>query len=598
MIYRNFVLATLSFIVVILISPEVQAARWHQVESSDVVHFRVKKGTLRIACINQDLVLTRKSSNRGIIYRVLRLRDFIRNGFPRARATLKFERLTERCLDESGAPPIATPTPTPTGTVAPNLTATIEQHGVQFQFANPVPYGTFANGDYWVVGPVTLTAISPDYTGTRHGFEINPSSINLQGFDSRAPSFDATLVPTLPLVVAPGSSVVKAISIDVNEATCRPCLQTAAVLTVLAESPPNGGSDFFRPGYFGSIKELHSTEHLKTELLPTLPQVAGAPSLETIASQYARVQLDHKTNWTGRYLHPSDNMPDYGSSISIRNSDAALRLMLDDSIESKRQAIINYVQHGLDVYYTLIQGGLWPANGGHTLGRLLPMAFAAVILDDQSIKDAVQNSTPQEFCENLTVYYSANAGRALYGQQPGGSGGGAYWTNLVLDTGSRTQRDPYGYIDGGYRPGSSYQYCCISMPYKATALAVELMPSIKSLWPNSHLLDYAKRWVEFGAWTQPDPCAPAEGSCSGGDNPGAACNTANELSTCTGGGTCTLSMDNYGVTFGDDGAGGCILDSNPSDGIGRFPNAHGSSANSGYYGSAFSNTMWDNYYPN
>ncbi|WKZ56585.1 MAG: hypothetical protein QY326_07595 [Bdellovibrionota bacterium] len=135
------------------------------------------------------------------------------------------------------------------------------------------------------------------------------------------------------------------------------------------------------------------------------------------------------------------------------------------------------------------------------------------------------------------------------------------------------------------------------MPYKSTALAVELMPAVKSLWPNLHFLEYAQRWVEFGAWTQPDPCAPATGVCNGGNNSGAACTTANEATICTGGGSCTFSMNDYGIAFGDDGPGRCILDTDPSDGTGRFPDRHGTSTDSGSYGSAFSNTMWDAYYP-
>jgi hypothetical protein len=37
----------------------------------------------------------------------------------------------------------------------------ISQHGVTWFFDKCYQYGTYANGDYWVVGPVTITDINP-----------------------------------------------------------------------------------------------------------------------------------------------------------------------------------------------------------------------------------------------------------------------------------------------------------------------------------------------------------------------------------------------------------------------------------------------------
>ena len=79
----------------------------------------------------------------------------------------------------------------------------------------------------------------------------------------------------------------------------------------------------------------------------------------------------------------------------------------------------------------------------------------------------------------------------------------------------------------------------------------------------------------------------------------APCTTASEPTACTGeGGYCDASANwdaEYGVLWGPDGAGGCILDSDSSDGSGRFPLLHGSNVDSGYYGSALAEEMWDAY---
>jgi hypothetical protein len=51
-------------------------------------------------------------------------------------------------------------------------------------------------------------------------------------------------------------------------------------------------------------------------------------------------------------------------------------------------------------------------------------------------------------------------------------------------------------------------------------------------------------------------------------------------------------MAEYGHAFGPDGQGGCILDRDPSDGIGRFPSLHGAARSAGDYTSDFAIAMW------
>jgi hypothetical protein len=473
----------------------------------------------------------------------------------------------------------------------------IEQYGIAWTFESPVPYGQFANGDYWVLGPVVITAVTPDFDGEHQGWEVNPADPVAQGFDVRVADFDASLVPILPYTAGAGESIVKAVSTEpLDDNDCRPCLQTAAVLTVLGEVPPDAGRTVFRPPYFGDGKPLYSTGDLHNDLLPSLAPTAGAPSLEDMGNGFRRVQLDHKTNWTGRAMHPADNLPDYGSSIAGRNAEGALRLMLDDPEADKTDLLVFYVQYGIDLYHMMIGGVTWPPNGGHSEGRKLPVTFAAALLDDREMKDAVSGAGHDQFGENGGMYYSDAAGTVLYGQAQDET---MYWQNLAMDTGSRTLSDPYGLIDGGHRPGASYDFCCLALPWKSTAAALRIMPGLVEIWNYGPFFEYVDRWVSQGAWTQPDTCTPPDGVCSGGDNPGAACTTANETDVCTGTDAfCdgTASWDaHYGVTYGPDGIGGCIPDTDDSDGIGRFPGRHGTSVDDGYYGSAFAEEMWDAY---
>ena len=486
--------------------------------------------------------------------------------------------------------------------VDPNNTAPttdqIVQYGIAWTFDEQVPYGRFANGDYWVLGPVTIVRMLPDAAGGHHGWEVNPDDNSAQAFDERIGDYVAARMPELPYTAQPGQSIVKSISLEpLGDTECRPCLQTAAVLTVLGTPPPDQGTTVFRPPYFGPDKPLYSVNDLDTTLLPTLDATGDPPALADLSEWFRRVQLDHKVNWTGRPLHPVDNLPDYGSSIAVRNADGALGLMLADDPADKWEPLVHYVQYGIDLYHMLLGGVSWPPNGGHSEGRRLPLTFAATVLGHGDMQAAVSAGATNLFGESGGVYWSEDASQVLFGQTWNSEDD--YWTNLVFDTGSRTTPDPYGYIDGGYRPGGSYQFCCTAKPWKSTVTALHLMPSLQPVWNHTPSLDYVERWVTFGAWTQPDPCAPAWGDCVGGDNAGAACTSANEPDVCTGEeGFCDTKVSwdsDYGVTYGPDGSGGCILDTDPTDGIGRFPLLHGTSTDDGHYGSAFADALWSVY---
>jgi hypothetical protein len=201
------------------------------------------------------------------------------------------------------------------------------------------------------------------------------------------------------------------------------------------------------------------------------------------------------------------------------------------------------------------------------------LAFAAALLDEPGMRRVVGES--DFFHEDKLLYRSEVTGQALFGTARGYDRARLerhYWRGVFEHAvtggtgGYKAYRDPYGYIDGGYVPGAGYQYCCISQPWKGEALACLLMPSLKQLWNDEAFFEYVDRWVAFGTWALPDPCAPVD--------------SAWEL---------------YGHTFGPDGRGGCIADRDTTDGVGRFPARHGSERDGGGRYSAFQAAMWDAY---
>lgn len=450
-------------------------------------------------------------------------------------------------------------------------TNSITQYGITWTFDKEYDYGQFVNGDYWVVGPVKIIKITPDYTKGRNGWQVNPSSAWQQGFDDRALSFLASLVPALPYDAKPGESLVKTIS--VTNGNAKTYVQTASILTVLTAAPPD---NVFRPPYFGTAKPLYPAD-LKLELLPKLPSINGAISLASVEQKFKGPHISHLSNWNGDQIRPAESYQQkdpYGADISTDAAASILRLMLDDSAASKKQAAIYITQAGIDYYHMALGGTTWQADGGHGNGIKLPITFAAAILDNKEMKDFV-STAPKDglkhtFGEDGMIYRGKN-GKVLYGKISPWCTEPDYWKEISV-WGSKTCRDPYGIIDGSPKPGDIYDTCCNVMPWKYTALSLVLMPELRKVWNNDQIIEFADRWVAHGSLTQQDPCAPV------GQGGGA-----------LGNGECKLDPDlTPGSTFEK-------FSCQPGKQCGRFPERDGASKNYGYRSSEFGNEMWEKY---
>ena len=208
------------------------------------------------------------------------------------------------------------------------------------------------------------------------------------------PYFDAALNVTRPnqqdlsalnpLLVPVNSSLVS--SISAPQAGALPQLQTAAILTVLPAPPPAGS---FRPPYSGSDKTIRfNRSRLNHALLSRLPPVSGTPDLAAVERLFERPWLDHVPNWPARFLHPLDNMPDYGREMSTQVGIGALMLHLNFSAAAKETLLVRFVQLGIDLYGIARDGGNhnWTPAGGQTSGRKWPVLFAGLLLNDAAMR--------------------------------------------------------------------------------------------------------------------------------------------------------------------------------------------------------------------
>ena len=271
-------------------------------------------------------------------------------------------------------------------TAAPASTARLrdrlQRNGVTWQLRRGARAGRYVNGDWWVVGPVELVAITPRCVRSdarvQNGAMINPDPTRPhQGYDSALAGSAAhsgyrdalnvalEVSAARPLRLAPGDTLVSTVS---HEAAGQlPQLERCALLTVVATPPPPRS---FRPPYCGFDKRARwSADDLDLTVLAQLPPVPGAPTPRELVAQLEHTWLDHLPGYQRRFLHPSRNMPDYGREIADLVGTAALTLNLDIAAHDKRALLVALVQLGVDVFGVVRQGGRFAADGGSGLRR-------------------------------------------------------------------------------------------------------------------------------------------------------------------------------------------------------------------------------------
>ncbi len=405
----------------------------------------------------------------------------------------------------------------------------VSQYGITWTFDRPVRAGQFINGDWWVIGPVTISRVtpapgpeSPDVilqaktnvygdTSLRSDLRMRNGSMVLlragtkQGYDSRNQSYDPSLSLNFPAVIEPNRSVISTISnptIPVarfpheimwpSEKTCQNTLRVAAVLTVLAEAPP---PDAFRPSYAGTTKPIYRAAQLKWELLKQLPAPAIDPAAypawyelrvpddwTKMERYFQRAWIDHLTSWEQQELNPSENQPNYGREYSRLVSIASLMLHLDVPQERKRKLLIGLVQYGIDLSGVAQVGGYWNWGGGLGSGRKWPIYFASLMLDAPALRTLPEKAV---FHEDAQCYYGTGwAGQTALN-----------W--MVEHHGRRLhyeERDP-GTWDSWDKLSEMYRTNTNAVSWVGTALAVRLMQGIV-IWNHDSYFDYCDRWME------------------------------------------------------------------------------------------------------
>lgn len=401
--------------------------------------------------------------------------------------------------------------PVVSGSDSAGRTRTISHAGITWTFDRPVTSGQFANGDWWVLGPVALIDIAPRTmpAGARsqHGSMLDPDPrLPRQGYDSAMsggaanntydPGLNVALrvSPATPVQLVAGNSLISTIS--QAQPGSLPQLETCAILTCVGAVPP---ADALRPPYCGPDRELRwRTGALDLSRLQRLPPPPDCPDIDWLLEQFERPWLDHFPDWRGRYLHPRRNMPDYGRELADLVGKAALVLQLDIDPARKNLLVIRLVQYGIDCYGIIAGGGRFPPDGGSGSGRKLPALLAGVLLGDAAILGMLREHR-FAFGEDAQTFHVTETAPGVWNGGHGGYGaadqGLAEWGNRHADDPSRDDKD-WG--------GDPFRRCCTANAWVGFVLAARMM-GLQAEWGHDALFDYMDRYLRVepeGSWTR------------------------------------------------------------------------------------------------
>ena len=289
-----------------------------------------------------------------------------------------------------------------------NAASSVSQYGITWAFSGDRTVGQFVNGDWWVIGPVTVTSITPAPVVTSfsaNGSMINPVPGQTQGlyYDSgtNSPAYaaDKNVALQLPVTIQPENSLYSTINNPntwtAGELQEKTWFKETAVLTVLSSAPPAGS---FRPPYAGSNKTIKSNWNISKMNYSVLrnlaiPNISNLPSRVWLEAATQRPLLEMNYNylnsqWKSSWGESKDGgypRRTYGREISHISSAAGLYLQTNVGNGTKERLLINMCQWGIDVHGLINSGMQWQSNGGHNLGRLMPLYIAAKVLGDSDM---------------------------------------------------------------------------------------------------------------------------------------------------------------------------------------------------------------------
>lgn len=409
------------------------------------------------------------------------------------------------------------------------LASQVAQYGVTFTFTQPRPVGQYANGDWWVQGPVAITTISPastvhsgtDGNGTPYinrvvnGTMVNPGnrvfasgglpannvSNTLQSFDTFAngvsnmvysPAHNVDPGATGAPLVVPTGSVMKFVSrltgLALNN---RPAGLDMVVLTVV-QNPPAVGA--IRPGV--SRAGSKASPCLRSDFnLAVFQNLTPPPSAPTFAQaldwvdRYVEAAYPDSINNTG--AKGFSNHPEYGRDIGNNLHRALLCLHLSTFTAAQKLTLLSHLAAiADDLVARAEEGAITLGAGGGNSWKLPTVAVCAAALGPKaptSWLTYLSTSQRAVWAENRQIFRVTGADIALPRFTTDGRTRTAY-TQQMIGSAEWGEQPLTSAAHSGANWNASYRDI-VSYSLLPGALAVELTTGAKALW------DYPEFWL-------------------------------------------------------------------------------------------------------
>jgi len=384
------------------------------------------------------------------------------------------------------------------------LTDTVARHGITWKFSEKVRAGRFVNGDYYVVGPVTVTETTPKPENGRNQSALN-LPVNTTGaspFDDRVPGGRGKdgekLRAPFPVSLKPGDALLSSISVEPHSLPdfLRPPdtnispVGSVSVMTCLKEPVP---PDAFRPGYTDREQRVYLSRNLRRDLLPRLSRESirmkyenGDFTLADFVKAYERPWLDL---CFFSFDAPALYQPQYGRELGRAAGISTLLLALDFKPQEKEPLLIGVVQRGIDLW-GIVRAGYpgWPAHGGHGTGRKLPIVFAGLMLGDEDMQTPTRKFPQLKFGEDMQTLFAKcwTGAKAVYAGHVGEKG--------LPD---KPDWGAYEHLPPAQWPGKlgeDYRRTCTSLAWVGEALALRVLHAEKA-WDHDAFCVYVDRWM-------------------------------------------------------------------------------------------------------
>ncbi len=379
-------------------------------------------------------------------------------------------------------------------------------------------YGVYCNGDYWIIGPVTLIAMTPAWNGTYNGAELNcipngwDQGLTIPGTSKYSGTYTSSrnVADEVPMVLQPQSALLSSSgwgNCGVYDGD-NMWIDRAAVLTVLNTPPP---ANSFRPGYAGTTRYHRGTEDdIRYDRLARVAPASGMTSLTTHTARFDTCQPSHMGHHLTYVTLPCGDGPvGYGADNGGMVGEAVLAANCDFTAVEKRNLVVALIQKGIDMYSILdaqSPGGVcWYPNGGNSAFEKLTILFAGVLLDNAALMDMSRSgdhvyeggsagNAPSDYwhiAHDDQTFYVKSADVARGNGWSSGDIGLPEWgirhsTNPSLDSASW---------------GAAYRRCCTAASWGAGILAVHMMSlqgvNMKGLWNHPVFFDYMDRYLSI-----------------------------------------------------------------------------------------------------